>query len=69
MMNYESMTGKSITEINTIGDSIKLFFCAFVAGGNNLDFEGFLDLVDEDFDSVASFTTLLARSEKKQTLH
>jgi hypothetical protein len=66
MMRYENLTGHSISEISTLDDIIKLFFSTVVAGGTEVEYDKFLDLIDDNPESLQSFTNaMVERLEKK----
>jgi hypothetical protein len=68
-LTFEALSGHSIEDFKeTMQDSVLFFFCCFQSGGNKQTYEEFLDLIDEDPDSITVFLEAMTeKSEKKPT--
>jgi len=67
LLKFEEMTGKNVLDMdNTYTDTLKLFYCV-VYGANykiiDFDFEGFLDILDDDETLTEQFTQYLKRKQ------
>lgn len=77
MIDFESMTGKSISETRTTEEITKLLYCVMKAGAKaekqefKYNYEEFLDIIDEYPDTIGKFFTTLVgggtKSKKAQT--
>lgn len=68
MIDYEALAGHSITKVETVADITKLFFCTVKAGGSQLSYEQFLDLLDDNPGAISEFSNAMAEpGEKKVT--
>ena len=70
LMLFEEMTSKTINQMGeSVSDILKLFYC--ILKGNNLEtfnwtFDEFLDVIDEEPNSVKVFTDYLQEQAKGQ---
>lgn len=68
MIEFESMSGHSIGTIETLKDITQLFYCTLKAGGRDITYDQFMDLIDSEAGILNEFTALIADSvEKKRT--
>jgi hypothetical protein len=68
MIDYENLTGHSVTKVDTIEDITKLFYCTIKAGGSALSYDQFLDLIDDNPGSITEFSNAMGEPvEKKVT--
>jgi hypothetical protein len=66
MMNFEKLSNHSIDQIRTIEDTVMLFYCTVKAGGADLTYDQFLDLIDDKPEAIKAFTeTMIEKTEKK----
>ena len=67
-LTFEALSGHSIEDFEeTMHDSVLFFFSCFQSGGNKQTYEEFLDLIDDDPDSITDFLgAMTEKSEKKQ---
>jgi hypothetical protein len=67
-LTFEALSGHSIEDFEeTMKDSVLFFFSCFQSGGNKQTYEEFLDLIDEDPDSITAFLEAMTeKTEKKQ---
>jgi hypothetical protein len=61
MISYESLSGHSITKVESVEDVTKLFYCTIKAGGSELSYEQFLDLLDDNPGAIAEFSNVMAQ--------
>lgn len=67
MIEYETITGKSISAIESLKDITTVFYCAVKAGGTDISYEQFMDLIDDDMDAIGSFSDkMVEKVEKKR---
>lgn len=67
MINFQKMAGKSIEEMSTLEDITIYFYFTLKAGGSELTYDEFMDLIDERPESISAFTQAMSvRTEKKQ---
>lgn len=66
MIKYQQLAGKSIEEIDTLEDVTLVFYCSILAGGTDITYDQFMDLIDEDFDSIRDFKNALLESTEKK---
>lgn len=67
LINYEKITGHSVSQIDTLEDMIAFFYCVFKAGGNDISYEAFIDLIDDKPESLTDFTQSM-NMEKKMAI-
>lgn len=67
MMLFENVTGRSFS-LKTTTDSIVYFYCVLIAssGLEDVDFDEFVDWLDENPQSLVDFSQWLTRSIKAQ---
>jgi hypothetical protein len=69
MINYEALSGHSISTIQSLSDITILFYCTVKAGGSELTYEGFMDLIDDKPESLTAFSDLMIEpTEKKKAV-
>lgn len=67
MIEFERLSGHSISEISTLEDMVQIFFCTVKAGGANLSFDQFMDLIDDKPEAIEAFkNAMLETGEKKK---
>jgi len=67
MINYEKLTGHSISKIETMEDIITFFYCVVKAGGNDMSYEDFLNLIDDKPEALTAFSESM-NMEKKMVI-
>lgn len=68
MIEYESMSGHSIGTIETLKDVTQLFYCTLKAGGKDITYDQFMDMIDSEAGILNEFSALMADPvEKKRT--
>jgi hypothetical protein len=68
MIMYEQLAGKSITEdSDSLEDVTKLFYCVFRAGGTEITYDEFLNLIDDDIDVLSRFKDVISEPGEKKT--
>jgi hypothetical protein len=68
MIEFEQLSGHSISSVETLQDITIVFYCTVKAGGSDLTYEQFMDLIDDKPDALKSFNDLMIeKSEKKRT--
>lgn len=66
MIEFEEMSGHSITSLGTLRDVTILFYCTIKAGGADMTYEEFMNVIDEKPDILNEFSQLVIEpSEKK----
>jgi hypothetical protein len=66
MIEFERLSGHSISIVKSIEDITILFYCTVKAGGANMTYEQFMDLIDDKPDSLGMFSdTMIEKTEKK----
>lgn len=65
---YEEMTGKQVTDIETIKDVLNLLYCTFKGCNKNWNytFDEFLDIVDEQPEIFEQFNKFNASTTGKK---
>ena len=66
MINYEELSGKSISNIQTLKDITILFYCTVKAGGSDMNYEQFMDLIDEKPEALTDFSNLMIEPVEKK---
>jgi hypothetical protein len=66
MIEFEAMAGKSVSDISTMSDMVMVFFCSFKAGGNDMKYDAFLTLIDDNPDALDNFSDLMLDSGEKK---
>jgi len=67
MIEYETITGKSISSVESLKDITVVFYCTVKAGGTDITYDQFMDLIDDDMDAIGSFSDkMVEKVEKKQ---
>ena len=68
MIGYETLTGHPITVLKTIEDRTYLFYVCLKAGGTDITYDAFLDLIDNCPAVIGEFFDLFTgdEPEKKQ---
>lgn len=67
MINFQKHTGKSIDDMSTLEDVTIYFYYTFKAGGSEMTYDEFMDMIDDKPESIAAFTAALTiKAEKKQ---
>ena len=66
MMEYEMISGKSITKLETLADMTILFYSTIKAGGAKFSYDEFLDLIDNDINILNEFSALMAEPGEKK---
>jgi hypothetical protein len=64
---FEELSGHSIEDFEeTLKEVVIFFFSCFQSGGNKQTYDEFLDLIDNDPDSIKSFSdAMIDKAEKK----
>jgi hypothetical protein len=66
MIEFEQISGHSISIIETLEDITIIFYCTIKAGGSTLTYNEFMDLIDDKPEALVSFSDLIIeKSEKK----
>jgi hypothetical protein len=66
MIEYEQLSGHSISIIESLKDITTIFYCTFKAGGNNMSYDEFMDLIDDKPESIKAFSdSMIEKVEKK----
>lgn len=67
-LTFEEMTGHSIEDFQeTMKEVVTFFFSCFQSAGNKQTYQEFIDLIDDDPDSIKLFSdSMLEKAEKKQ---
>lgn len=67
MIEFEKLSGHSISEIVTLEDIVQIFYCTVKAGGANISYDEFMDLIDDSPESISDFKdVMLEPGEKKK---
>lgn len=64
---FEEMTGKNVYDMDGYGDLIKSFYCILKANNRDIftmDFDTFLDILDEDETPIEVFNDFLQEEAK-----
>lgn len=70
MIEYESLSGHSIGTIETLKDVTQLFYCTLKAGGKDVTYDQFMDMIDNEAGILNEFSALMADlSEKKRLVN
>ena len=68
MIEFEATSGHSISKIESLKDITILFYSAVKAGGLDIDYPKFMDLLDDNPEAITAFSEVMADPEgKKQT--
>jgi len=68
MIEFEKLSGHSISSLETLEDITILFYCTVKAGGSDKTYDQFMDLIDDKPESLSAFSDLMIeKGEKKQT--
>jgi len=66
MIEFENMSGHSISTMETLQDMTMIFYCTLKAGGSAMTYDEFMDIVDDSPDVLTAFSDLMIeKSEKK----
>lgn len=69
MINYEELTGHPASEMVTLKDVVAMFYCTLKAGGTDITYDQFLDLIDDEPGAIKSFKDLMVEPvEKKKSV-
>jgi hypothetical protein len=64
---FEELTGKYY-ELKSTYDLFNNIYCMFIGNGYNIDYNEFMDYVDEHFEFINDFyTCVISEPEKKET--
>lgn len=66
MIEFEKLSGKSITQLSSIEDGFYFFYCCFKAGGNNYTFEEFMNLIDDYGGILNEFSTVMGGGDEEK---
>lgn len=66
MIEFEEMSGHSITSLETLRDITILFFCSIKAGGASFTYEEFMDVIDDNPDILNDFSALVVEPGEKK---
>jgi len=66
MIEFETISGHSISTLESIKDVTILFYCTLRAGGSDMTYEQFMDLIDNQLGIVNEFSALMAVNEEKK---
>lgn len=66
MIEFEAISGHSISTLESIKDVTILFYCTLKAGGADMTYEQFMDLIDNELGVVNDFSALMAVNEEKK---
>jgi hypothetical protein len=68
MIEYEKLAGHSIDKTESLADVTYLFYCTVRAGGADITYDQFMDLIDDKMGILNEFSSLMSVSgEKKRT--
>mgnify|MGYP001279711435 CR=1 FL=1 len=66
MIEYEQISGHPISTIETLSDITIIFYCTIKAGGLNVTYDQFMDMIDDKPEALKAFTdTMIEKVEKK----
>jgi hypothetical protein len=69
MIDFETISGHSVSTIETLSDITIMFFCTMKAGGFTNSYDEFMDLIDDKPEALKSFSDLMIeKTEKKQAV-
>lgn len=71
LLLFEELTGKPMSKIDdSLNNTITLFYCILKVANKdfNYTFDEFIDLIDENIDSINVFTEYLQSEAKKNVL-
>ncbi len=68
MIEFESMAGKPLSEMSSIKDVTIIFYCMLKAGGMTLNYDQFMDLIDDNPDALREFNDLVFDKTKKKQI-
>lgn len=69
MIEFEQLSGHSISQVETLQDITIIFYCTVKAGGSNLTYEQFMDMIDDKPEALKAFSDIMIeKSEKKQAV-
>lgn len=66
MIEFETIAGHSIANIETLKDVAIFFYCTIKAGGLDLSYEDFLDAIDEYPEKINEFSSIMMSKEEKK---
>jgi hypothetical protein len=67
MIEFEQLSGHSISIIETLEDITIIFYCTVKAGGSVLAYSEFMDLIDDKPEALKAFSdVIIEKNEKKQ---
>lgn len=66
MIEFEQISGHSISIIESLQDITIIFYCTVKAGGAAITYEQFMDLIDDKPEALKAFSdVMIEKSEKK----
>jgi hypothetical protein len=68
MIEFEKLSGHTISTVSTLEDVTIMFYCTVKAGGAKLSYDEFLDLIDDHPEVLNSFTDAMSLEEEKKTV-
>jgi hypothetical protein len=66
MISYTSLSGKNINHVETLQDRINLFYSCMKACNPELQYEAFLDIIDDHPEKIGEFIDLLFDPDEKK---
>jgi hypothetical protein len=67
MIEFEQIAGHSISTIESLADITVIFYCTFKYGGSDMSYNEFLDLIDDNPETLNDFADLIMeKTEKKK---
>jgi hypothetical protein len=66
MIEYETLSKKSISVIETLQDITTIFYCTVRAGGADMTYEQFMDLIDDKPEALQAFSDLMIEKTEKK---
>lgn len=69
MIEFENLSGHSISKVETLQDIIFIFYCAVKAGGSDMTYDQFMDLIDDKPEALGVFTDAMIEKREKKILN